>query len=112
MFEQEGEEIVDRLGLDQVVVVKDQEDRLRQAGQLVDQRGEQGFGRRWLGFGVGSWNPMDALVNFTMESDTATRLNLLYARDYKVWNDFRIFWKGFKNLGRNLTTSPIHSKLK
>jgi hypothetical protein len=39
VLQQEAERLVDRLGLNQVVVVQHQHDLLGHAGQLVDQRG-------------------------------------------------------------------------
>lgn len=48
----------------------------------------------------GILNPTDGLKNHRMDPETATRLNLLYARDYKVLNDINICRKGFRDLGR------------
>ena len=48
----------------------------------------------------GILNPTDALKGTNMSSDTIDRLNLLYARDYKVMNDLNILVKGFRMLGR------------
>ena len=49
VLEKEGEGVVDPLGVDQVEVIEDQDDPVREGGYLVDQRGQDGFGRRWLG---------------------------------------------------------------
>ncbi len=48
----------------------------------------------------GVLNPTDVLKNKNISYDTIDRLNLLYARDYKVLNDLNIILKGFRNLGR------------
>lgn len=44
--------------------------------------------------------PADVIKDKNITSDTAERLNLLYARDYKIINDLNIIWKGFRDLGR------------
>jgi GT2 family glycosyltransferase len=44
----------------------------------------------------------DHLSNDVIQTDTIDRLNLLYARDYKIMNDMNIIWKGFRNLGRTI----------
>ncbi|MGD8792173.1 MAG: hypothetical protein PVF47_06435 [Anaerolineae bacterium] len=49
MFEQKGKSVVDRLGVDQVVVVEDEDDRAGNGGQVVDQGDEDSFRRRRLG---------------------------------------------------------------
>jgi GT2 family glycosyltransferase len=48
----------------------------------------------------GVLNPTDQLDEYTIPTDTIDRLNLLYARDYKIMNDVNILWKGFRTLGR------------
>ena len=48
----------------------------------------------------GILNPTDILKHQEISSETIDRLNLLYARDYKVINDINIIFKGFPNLGR------------
>ncbi len=48
----------------------------------------------------GVLNPTDAFKNKTFTKETIDKLNTLYARDYKVLNDFKIIWRGFKNLNR------------
>jgi GT2 family glycosyltransferase len=72
------------------------------------------FGRKsWVGYGEmsaekqfrlpkikrGILTPVDSLATKPGE-DTANKLNVVYAKDYRVSNDFRILWKGFRNLGR------------
>ncbi|MEZ5199355.1 MAG: hypothetical protein R2764_24120 [Bacteroidales bacterium] len=48
----------------------------------------------------GILNPTDAIKNTHISADTIDRLNLLYARDYKIMNDLNILLKGFRKLGR------------
>lgn len=48
----------------------------------------------------GILNPTDALNIQNMDDATINRLNLLYARDYKIVNDLHIMVKGFRFLGR------------
>jgi len=48
----------------------------------------------------GVLNPLDAFQNQNVPEETASRLDLLYARDYKLTNDLNILLKGVKNLGR------------
>jgi O-antigen biosynthesis protein len=49
----------------------------------------------------GVLNPADAIKNKVIPPETISRLNLMYARDYKFTNDLNIIVKGFRNLGRN-----------
>jgi len=44
--------------------------------------------------------PPDALPGRQLDSPTIQRLNFLYAKDYDVWRDLEIFWKGLQELGR------------
>jgi len=48
----------------------------------------------------GILNPADAFKRLKITNETIKRLNILYARDYKVSNDLNIIYKGFRNLGR------------
>ena len=48
----------------------------------------------------GILNPTDIFKDKAISHDTIDRLNLLYARDYKVLNDLNIIFKGFRELGR------------
>ena len=71
--------------------------------------------RSWIGFTahtiddssrlpeirLGVLHPLDAFPNQHVPDETAARLDLLYARDYKLMNDLTIIFKGFRNLGRN-----------
>jgi hypothetical protein len=45
-------------------------------------------------------NPTDVLKRKDIDSETINRLNLLYARDYKVLNDLTIVFRGLRDLGR------------
>ena len=49
----------------------------------------------------GILHPLDAFRNLQFGDDTATRLDLLYARDYHISNDLNIIIKGFRELGRH-----------
>lgn len=53
------------------------------------------------GIRKGVLNPTDAFRNKNIKSEANSRLNLMYARDYKVSNDLTIILKGFRDLGRN-----------
>ncbi len=48
----------------------------------------------------GVLSPADAISHLTLNEDTKQRLNLLYARNYNVYNDLNIILKSFKDLGR------------
>lgn len=48
----------------------------------------------------GILNPTDALNFDIPDTETAIRLNMLYARDYRLSSDINIILKGFRNLGR------------
>jgi len=48
----------------------------------------------------GILNPTDAIRNKTISADTIYRLNMLYARDYKLINDMYLMVRAFRNLGR------------
>ncbi|MEI7983389.1 MAG: glycosyl transferase family 2, partial [Bacteroidota bacterium] len=56
--------------------------------------------QRLPGLKTGVLNPQDAFKQKTFPQETSMRLNLLYARDYKVTNDVNIIIKGFRELGR------------
>ncbi|MFM1874538.1 MAG: hypothetical protein RL266_275 [Bacteroidota bacterium] len=45
-------------------------------------------------------NPIDGLEAGQLDQEGMLRLNMLYAKDYKVANDLNIVFKGFRNLGR------------
>jgi GT2 family glycosyltransferase len=44
--------------------------------------------------------PSDIFARKKITDETQEKLNLVYARDYKVWTDLNILWKGFRNIGR------------
>lgn len=44
--------------------------------------------------------PTDALDQQKTDSQAIARLNMLYARDYRISNEFRLLYKGFRHLGR------------
>lgn len=48
----------------------------------------------------GILNPTDALKITSIDQETARRLNMLYARDYRLGNDINIFLRAFRHLGR------------
>lgn len=67
--------------------------------------------RTWVGYSnycdktlphirKGIINPCDGLTK-EIDSETALRLNMLYARDYKMGADLNIIWRGFRNMGRS-----------
>ena len=73
------------------------------------------FGRKsWVGFKINNQSdkhklpkikpgilfPTDVLKNPNITNDTIQRLNLLYARDYKILNDLNIIFTAFRELGR------------
>ncbi|MFC2175633.1 glycosyltransferase family 2 protein [Bacteroidota bacterium] len=45
-------------------------------------------------------NSADALEDETLDNEGLLRLNMMYAKDYRVANDLNIVLKGFRNLGR------------
>jgi len=49
---------------------------------------------------VGILTPLDAFINKSVSNEVTSRLNILYARDYKLTNDLNIILKGFRELGR------------
>ena len=49
----------------------------------------------------GVLSPIDALGNRNLDGATVQRLNFLYAKDYDVWRDMEVIWKGFRNLGQH-----------
>ncbi|HRH66668.1 MAG TPA: glycosyltransferase [Bacteroidia bacterium] len=48
----------------------------------------------------GILNPIDGLNQHSLDALTISRLNSLYAKDYKAYADLRIVFKGLRNLGR------------
>jgi GT2 family glycosyltransferase len=47
-------------------------------------------------------NPADVFRNKTLDQHTLSNLNTLYAKDYRLENDFRIVRKGYRMLGRRI----------
>ncbi|MEI6455975.1 MAG: glycosyltransferase [bacterium] len=70
--------------------------------------------KSWVGYSAGSeqevqrlpeikdgiLTPLDAFMKKEIPGDVHSRLNILYARDYKLTNDLNIILKGFRELGR------------
>ena len=48
----------------------------------------------------GILNPLDAQLTKQLDEQTINRLNSLYAKDYQIYSDLNIIWKGIRNLGR------------
>ena len=44
--------------------------------------------------------PTDIIDIQHIDTETISRLNMLYARDYRISNEFKLLYKGFKKLGR------------
>jgi len=44
--------------------------------------------------------PTDSLDKQNIDHQAIGRLNMLYARDYRIGNEFRLLYKGFRHLGR------------
>jgi hypothetical protein len=49
----------------------------------------------------GILTPLDAFINKSVTGEVTSRLNIIYARDYKLTNDLNIIIKGFRELGRH-----------
>ncbi|MEO1259674.1 MAG: glycosyltransferase [Bacteroidota bacterium] len=47
----------------------------------------------------GVLSPLNAFSQRQLDGPTIHRLNFLYAKDYNVWRDLEIIWKGFRRLG-------------
>jgi len=52
--------------------------------------------------------PIDAFIKRTPDNEMITRLNMIYARDYKITNDLNIMLKGFNHIGRKSVISNLH----
>lgn len=52
------------------------------------------------GIRKGVLSPTDSLEKISLDQETIERLNLLYARDFKISTDLNILFKGFTCLGR------------
>ena len=58
------------------------------------------FGLEFPSIKKGILSPADGLHTKEITPQQLKRVNMLYARDYNVSNDFTIVWRGFKNLGK------------
>lgn len=63
--------------------------------------------QRLPGIRPGILNPTDAIKNKNIDKDTIEKLNLLYARDYKITYDLNIVFKGFKKTGAKNTSGTF-----
>ncbi len=52
-------------------------------------------------------HPADAFRDKKLEAATLANLNSLYAKDYKVENDFMLCLKGYRQLGRQSPAAPL-----
>jgi hypothetical protein len=52
------------------------------------------------GIREGILHPTDAFNRTDLDEQTISRLNILYARDYSLAGEFRLLFKGFRELGR------------
>jgi len=59
-----------------------------------------GHDHKLPGLREGVLYPTDALTNSDLDDPTITRLNILYARDYRISTEFRLLFRGFRHLGR------------
>jgi len=50
----------------------------------------------------GILNPADALPSSILDEDAYHKLNMLYARDYHMGNEFKLLFRGFRNMGRRV----------
>jgi len=50
----------------------------------------------------GILNPADALPSSNLDEDAYHKLNMLYARDYHIGNEFKLLFRGFRNMGRRV----------
>jgi len=71
------------------------------------------FGKRsWVGYAGGGTSirlpalkkgilsPLSALSPLIANADAIDRLNVIYAKDYSLFHDLRILWKGIQEIGR------------
>ncbi|MBI4649624.1 MAG: glycosyltransferase [Bacteroidia bacterium] len=54
------------------------------------------------GIKTGILNPLDRPNKKTVSPEFCDRINILYAKDYKLLNDLLIIYRGFKELGREI----------
>lgn len=55
-----------------------------------------------ISYKKGVLTPIDALKKTDVDEVTASRLNVLYAKEYAVYTDLKIILKGFRNMGRKV----------
>lgn len=67
-------------------------------GYIKDLRADQNFQLPKIADSV--LNPLDGLEAGQPDEEGLLRLNMLYAKDYRVANDLNIVFKGFRQLGR------------
>jgi lipopolysaccharide/colanic/teichoic acid biosynthesis glycosyltransferase len=48
----------------------------------------------------GILTPIDSFTDKDISPEASVRLNIMYARDYKLTNDLKIIVKGFRELGK------------
>lgn len=59
-----------------------------------------GHDHKLPGLREGILYPTDALSNSDLDEQTIARLNILFARDYRISTEFRLLFRGFRSLGR------------
>jgi hypothetical protein len=67
-------------------------------GYIKDMKADRNFDLPKISDSV--LNPLDGLEVEEPDEKGLSRLNMLYAKDYRVANDLNIVFKGFRNLGR------------
>ena len=67
-------------------------------GYIKDLNADQNFHLPKIAQGV--LNPLDGLEAGELDEDGLVRLNMRYAKDYRIANDLNIVFKGFRQLGR------------
>ena len=79
VFDEESQGLIDRLGIDRVVVIQDEQKVLRDGGNFVEQGGQNGFDLQRLGGLERSQQPLpnsrlDRLQRFYQVRDEARRI--------------------------------------
>ena len=49
----------------------------------------------------GILTPLDIIKKESVDTNTVDKLNMLYAKDYRIYNDLNIIMKAYRNLGRS-----------
>lgn len=87
---------------------------IRRPGGLLRNAWDILIGRRsWVGYAPatdpatalpplrpGVLSPLDELHIGNLDGPTVHRINFLYAKDFNVWRDWDILWRGYRKLGR------------